>query len=497
MKPEIRLFALLFREISPGGVVTTIAGVLPPRRPRVPMLALLKSAEAGLRLSCRLGAALFVVALSPISAWASEPKAATGSHPAKPRVIVMTDGEIDDHSSMIRFLLYTCDVELLAIIETNSMFQRNGHSEKSWYEDQLAAYEAVHPNLLKHNPGYPTAAALRAMSFVGDEDYEHLKGTRETRWQQIPGGKIEFDPSGWPDTPGSDAIVRILLQDDPSPVHLQAWGGGNTASRAFHKLKTEHPRDYERAVSKVVMYNIWYQDDAGNYIEQHHPLVTMLYCGHFAGTWNYRSQPLTTDFITNHVQQGHGPLGALYPQTYISEGDSPAFFYVVNNGLRNHEHPGFGGWGGRFKKADGFERVYIDAEDEGGKKNQFRRWIDAVNRDFEARMDWCVKEFKDANHPPVARVAGGLAREAKPGETLRFDATGTTDPDGNKLTFKWWQYVEAGTAKSKVVLNGTDTPTASFTVPDEPGKEIHLILEVTDDGAPSLVGYQRVIVTVR
>lgn len=423
------------------------------------------------------------------------PLSATPS-PAKPKVIVMTDGEIDDHSSMIRFLLYTCDVDVQAIIETNSMFQRNGHSKEPWYENQLAAYEAVHPNLLKHHPDYPTADELRAKSFVGDEDFEHLKGTRETRWEQIPGAKVEFDPSGWPDTPGSDAIVRILLQNDPAPVHLQAWGGGNTASRAFHKLKTKHPRDYERAVSKVVMYNIWYQDDAGNYIETHHPLVTMIYCGHFAGTWNYRSQPATTDFITHNVKNGHGPLGALYPQTYVSEGDSPAFFYVVANGLRNHEHPSYGGWGGRFKQVDGFDRVYIDAEDEGGKKRQLARWIDAVNRDFEARMDWCVKAFKDANHAPMARIAGRLDRTAQPGETMRLDGRATSDPDGNKLSFKWWQYHEAGSARTQVEIADADSPTASFVVPDEPGRTLHLILEVTDDGAPALVGYQRVVVTI-
>ena len=39
----------------------------------------------------------------------------------KARVIVMTDGEIDDRSSMVRFLLYNCDIKLLAIIQTNSV----------------------------------------------------------------------------------------------------------------------------------------------------------------------------------------------------------------------------------------------------------------------------------------------------------------------------------------------------------------------------------------
>jgi hypothetical protein len=245
------------------------------------------------------------------------------------------------------------------------------------------------------------------------------------------------------------------------------------------------------------MYNIWYQDDAGNYIETHHPLVTMIHCGHFAGTWNYRSQPDTHDFITRHVKTGHGPLGAMYPQTCVSEGDSPAFFHVVANGLRNHEHPGFGGWGGRFKPVNGFERVHVDAEDEEGRKFQLRRWVDAVNRDFQARMDWCVAgNFADANHAPVARVAGGLTRRAKPGETIRLDASASTDPDGNTLAFKWWHYSEAGTAETKVSLANADTATASVVVPNEPGRQLHLILEVMDDGSPSLVHYQRVIITV-
>ncbi len=417
----------------------------------------------------------------------------------RPRVIVMTDGEVDDRSSMIRFLLYTCDVDVRAIIETNSMFQRHGHSDKKWIEAQLAAYEELYPNLIKHHPGYPTADELRARSFVGDEDFDHLKGTRETRWEQIPGGPVEFDPAGWPDTPGSDTIVRILLQDDPAPIHLQAWGGGNTASRAFYKLKRDHPADYERAISKVVMYNIWYQDDAGNYIETHHPKVTMIYCGHFAGTWNYRSQPDTHDFITRHVKNGHGPLGALYPQTYVSEGDSPAFFYVIANGLRNHEHPGFGGWGGRFKKVEGFERVYIDAEDEGGKKYQFARWIDAVNRDFQARMDWCVKDFKEANHPPVVKLAHARDLKVRPGESVSLSAKGTTDPDGDEVVFHWWQYCEAGSYDGSIEIRDAGKQDASFTVPRnvDTGETIHVICEVTDTGTPPLTRYQRVIVEVK
>ena len=416
----------------------------------------------------------------------------------KPRVIVMTDGEIDDHSSMIRFLLYTCDVEVCAVIETNSIFQRVGHSKEDWYENQLEAYGKIYPNLIKHNPDYPTVDKLRQISFVGDEDHDHLRGLREKRWELIPGAKITYKPDDWEDTPGSDKIVDVLLENNPEPVHIQAWGGGNTAARAFYKLKTEYPDDYHRAVSKVVMYNIWYQDGAGNYIETEHPDVTMIYCGSFAGTWNYRSQKNTYDFIEHHVKNNHGPLGALYPQDYVSEGDSPAFFYSLYNGLRNYEDPTFGGWGGRFEETPELDHVYKDAVDDGDNKKSLRIWINEVNRNFQARMDWCVAEkYEDANHQPVVKIMGELNRSVSPGETVNINAGKTKDPDGDKLSFKWWQYREAGSYTTMVKLQNSATDQVSFVAPDVSKPEtIHIILEVTDNGSPALKSYQRIIITV-
>lgn len=416
----------------------------------------------------------------------------------KPRVIVMTDGEIDDHSSMIRFLLYTCDVEVCAIIETNSIFQREGHSKEDWYEKQLDAYAKVYPNLIKHNHGYPTADKLREISCIGDEDHDHLRGLINKRWELKPGAEITFKPDDWKDTPGSEKIVQVLLEKNPAPVHIQAWGGGNTAARAFYKLKTEYPVEYQRAVSKVVMYNIWYQDCAGNYIEKNHPEVTMIYCGSFAGTWNYNSQKNTYDFIENEVKNNHGPLGALYPQDYVSEGDSPAFLYSIANGLRNHEHPTYGGWGGRFTKFSQFEKVYTDAKDDGDIKKSLRRWVDDANRDFQARMDWCVSSGYDgANHPPVVKITGKKDITVISGKKVDLDAGKTVDPDGDSLLFNWWQYKDAGSYHAMVELQNTDSGRVSFTAPKVSKPEtIHIILQVTDNGEPALTRYQRVIVTV-
>ncbi|TCC88680.1 DUF1593 domain-containing protein [Pedobacter frigiditerrae] len=419
----------------------------------------------------------------------------------KPRVIVMTDGEVDDHSSMVRFLLYTCDIDLQAVIETNSCYQKNGHSKEDWYEKQLDAYGKVYQNLIKHNPGYPTADEIRRKSFVGDEDFSHLSDvvSREERAAQKPGARVQYMPDKWLNTPGSDRIVEVLLSNDPSPVYIEVWGGGNTASKAFYKLKTEYPKEYERAVSKVVMYNIWYQDDAGNYIETYHPKVTMLYSDAFNKTWAYKIQTTTNTFIAKEVKTNHGQLGALYPQNYISEGDSPSFMYTMNTGLRNYENPSYGGWGGRFEKLPNFANVYADAKDDGDVLIPLKRWVNQVNNDFEARLDWCVADkYGDANHPPVVKFGGKTEITAKPGKIINLSAKGTIDPDGNKITFKWWQYKEAGTHDGLVRIIGESHDKMYFMVPKEKKEgTIHIILEVTDNGLPKLVSYQRIIIKVK
>ncbi len=414
------------------------------------------------------------------------------SQESKPRVVVMTDGEVDDRSSMIRFLLYTNDVELLAIIETNSVYQREGHSKNNWYDKQLDAYEEVHPNLIKHDPDYPTADQIRALSYVGDEDPAHIVVNNRSH-ERRPGMEPQIKPDNWADTPGSERIVEILLDEDPRPVYIQAWGGGNTAARAFYKLKTAHTEEYDRAISKAVMHNIWYQDGAGHYIETYHPKVTMLLDHYFHGSWDYGSQSYTHAFIKNEVKNNHGPQGALYPQVYVSEGDSPAFLWTLKNGLRNYENPSYGGWGGRYYKVDGLANVYADYS-----VASYSRWIEAANRDFQTRMDWCVAEtFEEANHKPVIHIRGDLDRSVKSGETVSLDASGTTDPDGHNMVFRWWQYQEAGSYKNMVKVDHPGGKRISFVAPNvEKPETIHMILEVRDRATPSLYSFQRMIITV-
>lgn len=407
----------------------------------------------------------------------------------KPRVIVMTDGEIDDRSSMVRFLLYTNDIELLAIIETSSVYQRSGWSKDKWIQAQIDAYEQVYPNLIVHDPTYPTADELRNKLYIGDEDPDHLVVDRNSP-RRLPGMDPVIDPAGWPDTPGSDKIVEILLESDPRPVHLQAWGGGNTAARAFYKLKTQYPDHYERAIAKVVMYHIWYQDGAGHYIERNHPGVTMLLCHYFDGTWNYGSQRYTYRLVEERVKNNHGPLGALYPQDYISEGDSPAFLYSIANGLRSHEDPTYGGWGGRFYKV--YANIYRDVS-----KASYWQWIEYANRDFEARMKWCVSpKFEEGNHAPLIRLSVPEDLTLRSGETVELEAD-ISDPDGQQCSVLWWQYKEAGTYESMIHISDTRERKIRFVAPvvTRPST-IHLIVEATDRGTPALTAFRRIILTV-
>ena len=72
-------------------------------------------------------------------------------------------------------------------------------------------------------------------------------------------------------------------------------------------------------------------------------------------------------------------------------------------------------------------------------------------------------------------VSLGL-RQAQPGETVKLAAT-ATDPDGNKLTYKWWEYADADSAAATVsIANSASPEEASFAVPDEPCCRIEPLL---------------------
>lgn len=121
-----------------------------------------------------------------------------------------------------------------------------------------------------------------------------------------------------------------------------------------------------------------------------------------------------------------------------------------------------------------------------------------MQNDFASRADWCVKPFAEANHPPSVKLGHATDLKAKAGQKVKLSAKGTTDPDGNKLTYRWWQYREAGSFKGDIEISNSSNMKSSFSVPKDAlkGTTLHIICEVKDNGIPQLTRYQRVVVAV-
>ena len=117
-------------------------------------------------------------------------------------------------------------------------------------------------------------------------------------------------------------------------------------------------------------------------------------------------------------------------------------------------------------------------------------------------MDWCVKNYVNTNHNPVAQLNGDrntdvLKITVTPGQTVNLSANGSGDPDGDTLSYRWWEYEEADSYEGVIGISGSTSKNARFKAPSvSSSKTIHIILEVIDDGKPNLISYRRLVVTV-
>lgn len=442
------------------------------------------------------------------------------------RVVVLTDIEADpdDMQSLVRFLLYANQWDVEGLIATTSIHQKARVAPES-IDKVLRTYDKVQPNLLKHEQGYLPYDQLKPLV---------KKGLPVYGMEGVGKGK---------DSEGSDWIVQVLSKPDDRPVWFCVWGGPNVLAQALWKIKeTKSPAEARRIYSKIRVYTISDQDDSGPWIRKTFPdiffVVTPGYNYTYA-TWLGLPMPVpgsdkdvvSDEWLAKNIQQGHGPLGAVYPDVaYGMEGDTPSFLNLIGNGLSDPEHPDYGGWGGRYEyylpefrdsNSGRFRRenwpqdepetraIWTNASDSvlSTIDNQsyinnhatIWRWREAIQNDFAARMQWCTKSFEEANHAPVARVAHPESFTVKSGELFHLNADGSSDPDGDSMSFLWFQYREAGTYDGNVSFrpyasNLYDLPVTAPRV-DKP-ETIHFILQVKDKGTPALASYKRVIVTV-
>ena len=253
----------------------------------------------------------------------------------KPRVVVTTDPELDDSNSLLRYLLYSTDFRTEGLVYASSQFHWKGDGTgKKWFvanreytrfglnlcpceswrwapgerfiDDAVDIYERVYPNLRVHSADYPAPAELRS----------------KIRW-----GNVEFDGDISKDTPGSDLIRTLLLDDDAEPIYLLAWGGASTIARALKSIQERHEGSAEwsalkaRVSRKAILSLSGDQDDTyATYIRPNWPNIRTMTVGQggvglgygafvFASAEN--APYLSVDWTRTNVSS-QGPVGAHY-----------------------------------------------------------------------------------------------------------------------------------------------------------------------------------------
>lgn len=447
----------------------------------------------------------------------------------KPRVFVLTDieNEPDDAMSLVRFLTYANQWDVEGLVATTSIHLKN--KTAAWrIREIVEAYGQVRDNLEQHEPGYPDAGHLLSIIKEGLPLYG-MEGVGEDK-----------------DSAGSELLIRAVDLDDPRPLWVLVWGGTSVLAQALWRIQaTRTAAELERFVSRLRVYAISDQDDTGPWLRKTFPDLFYItspgffYGGsyHFA-TWSgisgdhFHGRFVGADYsivdnpwLDEHIRS-KGPLGAQYPQgKFLMEGDTPTFLFLINNGLGNPEHPNWGSWGGRYEFytpptqksflepetrpfwSDAADEVLgVDGNWHTSNKATIWRWRSAFQHDFAARMDWTIKSYAEANHPPVPKLGHPDVLTAKQGERVHLSAEGSFDPDGDALSYHWFYYGEAGTfttaqarTGNPITIEDADKQQAWFIVPTERVLRtgtIHIILAVTDNGTPALTRYRRVIVNV-
>jgi hypothetical protein len=472
--------------------------------------------------------AIAAACLFPAAGALSEaPPSAIETASARPRLLVLTDigGDPDDTQSLVRLLVHANEFDIEGLIASAS-----GHpgelkpetTRPDLIREAIEAYGRVRDNLEKHAAGFPSAAAL----------LEKVKSGNPRRGQDGLGAGGDTEGSRW--------ITVAVDRDDPRPLHVAIWGGATDLAQALWRARADRstPR-LEAFLAKLRVHAISHQDDAGPWIVENFPSLFFILnarspddvlkqpatgpdrrLSSYRGMYLGGDESLTSrEWLDAHVRSGHGPLGALYPaRTWtdpnphgaLKEGDTPSWFYALPFGFGDPERPEWGGWGGRFRRASG--RFYRDASETVGGVTDARaavwRWRPAFQAEFQARMDWCVRPPAEANHPPRAMLQGQTGWRAveimgRRGEKIALSAAGSSDPDGQALSFRWHLDAAAvpgaggaGSAVDAVLEPAAGEKAVLRLLEDGKGFEVHAVLEVQDGGTPPLTRYRRAVVRI-
>ncbi len=400
----------------------------------------------------------------------------------------------DDEQSMVHLLMMSNDIDIEGIIcQMAFCVSPIGIDNLNKIID---AYDKAVINLKKHDSRYPSADYFRSIATTGQTEVG-MSGVGENK-----------------DTDGSELIFNSVLKDDPRPIWLTAWGGMNTIAQAIWKAKhTLSDNDFDLFINKIRIYDILGQCDAGAWIAHNFPEIKYIRA---CDVYNWAPDDIwTRDYI-----QAYSPMGDVYPtRKWATEGDSPSFLYLVNNGLNVPEIVNAGGWGGLFsdQKIEGIRGMdWVERNNLDEKQfdpylmytnpigqHTMQRWSDAIRNDFATRIQWsCNSDFESVNHHPVILFEQELTPtkqpiylKAKAGDEIVLNIKDSYDPDNDKLIFNTYYYQEASTYKGIIDITH-ENGIINLTIPNDIANDtLHFVIEATDDGFPKLTTYRRIIIS--
>jgi hypothetical protein len=312
---------------------------------------------------------------------------------------------------------------------------------------------------------------------------------------------------------GSDLIIKLADEKDDRPVWVTIWGGGNTLAQSIWQVQqTRNGQELKVFLNKLRAYAITDQDrpQRSSYEISSHAWMRREFPEDLLFIWDecaWRYQNGTGkanwDQYAEHIQD-HGNLGSQYPKyVWGVEGDTPSFLHILPNGLNDPQQPIQAGWGGYAEWGLGPDNNgYSYTNSTADVQEICRRYEDhfypATFNNFAARMDWAMEGRGNRN--PVSVINGDSRLEImtispEAGSKLVLDASGSYDPDGDSMVFKWWIQPEAGTYTNDVKLLNSDSGKTTLNVPsDAAGKSFHIICEITDNGIHHLTSYRRIII---
>lgn len=422
----------------------------------------------------------------------------------QPEIIILTDigGDPDDQQSMVRLLLYSDMLDIKAIGVTSRMNHGQDIKPELVFE-QIEAYREVYSRLKLHSDGFPEPDSLVAVVKKGQ------------------GNQYNFG-EGF-DTEASEAVIKIV-DKTKDIVHIAVWGGQRELAQALWKIQTTRNKDeLAEFCQKIQVHAIADQDKYRDWIMNNFGSKVRYIANAFVspGTWGIREISVCRGmYMTGNTEMqnaewvktfvyGHGPLSECYPLNGhgtdgMKEGDTPSFLGLISNGLNSPENPEWGGWGGRFRHLN--RNIYIDASDflDGtlNERHTVSRWRLAFQHDFMARLNWCIEPYEKANHNPEVVVNNSAGHKplfvnTQGGEKIVFDALKSHDPDGNDLSYRWFFYNEISFAECAKLKLSSGGAKCTVKIPWQlNGRDLHLILEVNDNGNPSLTSYKRIIISV-